>query len=145
VNTVHYLIDSNVLSRLTAEQRRSDFLREHCRIPSEVLYEVQTFPDIGQLRALEYPVSSALLWHVREVMETEVPGNFKLVNLYRNKGNADPILIATALTAMRKASGTLFGEDWKVVTDDVAVRDKATAMGVGWLSTEDLVAKIAQT
>ncbi len=73
-----------------------------CRISSEVLYEVQTFPDIEQLRALECPISSDLLVHVREVMKTEVLGDFKLVDLYRNKGNADPILIATALTAMRK-------------------------------------------
>ena len=78
-------------------------------------------------------------------MKTELPGDFKLVVLYRNQGNADPILIVTALTAMRKVSETLFGEDWKVVTDDGAVPDKATALGVTWLSTENLVAKIAQT
>ncbi len=31
------------------------------------------------------------------------------------------------------------------MTDDGAVRDKATAMGVTWLGTENLVAMIAQT
>ncbi len=57
-------------------------------------------------------------------MKTEIPGDFKLVDWYRNKGNAHPILFATALTAMRTASETLFGEHLQVATDDDAVGDK---------------------
>jgi len=62
------------------------------------------------------------LEHVRKVMKTVQPGDFKLVDLYRNKGNGDPILIATAIDAIRKADETLFKEDSQIVTDDSAVR-----------------------
>lgn len=130
-----YLLDANALSRLSTYQRGCAFVRRRCRIPSEVLHEIRGFPDVSQLRALEYPVSAELLESVSEVLKTVPPGDFKLIDLYRNKGNADPILVATALTGMRKASETLFSEDWKIVSDDDAVRAKAEEHGVEWLST----------
>lgn len=134
-----YVLDTNVLSRLANRQRQSPFLRAHCRIPSEVLHEVRGFPDIEQLRALNFPLDGRVLECLREVMKTVRPGDFKLIDLYSNKGNADPILVATALTGMRRAADTLFLEVWSVVSDDEAVRAKACEFGVMWLSTEAFV------
>jgi len=139
VNSVVYLLDANVLSRLSAGQRGNSLVREHCRIPTEVLHEIEGFPDFRQLRALELPVSVEQLECVRQVMKSVAPGDFKLVDLYRSKGNADPILVAAALIGIRQSSETLFSEDWKVVSDDDAVRAKAADHGVEWLSTEDFV------
>ena len=140
-----YVLDANVLSRLSVHQRGNSFVREHCRIPAEVLHEIDGFPDVRQLRALDFPVSAELLACVSEVMKTLRPSDFTLVDLYRNKGNADPILVATALTGIRHASETLFCEDWKVVSDDDAVRTKAEEHGVGWLSTADFVLLLPPT
>jgi hypothetical protein len=134
-----YVLDANVLSRLSARQRRSSFVRERCRIPSEVLHEIRDFPDIDQLRGLDLPMTAELLECLREVMKTVTPADFKLIDLYGNKGSADPILVASAITGKRQSSETLFWEDWKVVSDDEAVRAKAAEHGVGWLSTADLV------
>lgn len=143
MNSDKYVLDANVLSRLSAEQRRSSFVQERCRIPSEVLHEIHGFPDIDQLRTLDFPMSAALLKHLKQVMRTVPPGDSTLVDLYRNKGNADPILIASAMTGMSQSAETLFDENWKVVSDDGAVRVKATALGVGWLSTADFVLLLA--
>jgi hypothetical protein len=134
-----YVLDANVLSRLSADQRRSSFVRHHCRIPAEVLHEVEGFPDIAQLRALNIPVTGEMLECLSEVMKTVAPRDFKLVDLYSNKGNGDPILVAAALTGMRQASETLFDEDWKVVSDDHAVRAKAEEHVVDSLGTTDFV------
>ncbi|MGB3686547.1 MAG: hypothetical protein WA991_12060 [Ornithinimicrobium sp.] len=47
---------------------------------------------------------------------------------------------------MRTALEMLFGEHWQVGRDRRrCLRGNATAMGVGWLGTETLVAKITQT
>jgi hypothetical protein len=40
------------------------------KIPSEVLHEAATFPDIAMLRTFEYPMSADFLNLVREVMST---------------------------------------------------------------------------
>jgi hypothetical protein len=135
MNAAVYVLDANVLSRLSAGQRQSSFLHAHCRIPSEVLHEIQGFPDIEQLRALDFAVNAEVLESLTGVMETVTPDDFKLVDLYGNKGNADPILVATALTGMRRAADTLFTEEWVIVTDDHAVRAKASEFSVRWLST----------
>lgn len=134
-----YVLDANVLSRLSARQRHSSILRSRCRISSEVLHEVRGFPDIEQLRALDFPLDGEVLRCLREVMKTVRTDDFKLVDLYGNRGNADPILVATALTGMRQAAETLFIEEWVVVSDDHAVRAKASELGVRWLSTTDFV------
>lgn len=139
MNEVWYLIDTNVLSKLTPAQRASTFMQGCCRIPSEILYETSGFPDIAMLRELEYPVSPEILDLVREVMKTVPPGDFKLVDLYRAKGNGDPILIATALDGIRAAEQTLFEQDWKIVTDDAAVRSKAFEFEIGTLSSKRFV------
>lgn len=44
----------------------------------------------------------------------------------KNRGNADPILVATALDAIAKSEETLLIEDWQIVTDDEGVKKKAS-------------------
>ena len=75
-----------------------------------------------------------------QVLQTLRPGDFKLIDLYANKGNADPLVVACALAGVRESEGTLFPVSWKVVSDDLAVRSKATELGLEWLSTEAFVA-----
>lgn len=134
-----YLVDNNVLSRISREQRRSQFFRDRCRLSTEVLHEASGFPDIEELRKLEYKVDADVLVRVRSVMATLEPGDFKLVDLYRNQGNADPLLIASALQAMERSTETLFHENWSIVSDDAAVRAKATEFGIESLGYGDFV------
>lgn len=81
MNLVRFFIDTNVLSRLTRAQRASKFFRDNCSLCSEVLHEASGFPDLAELRRLEYPVSPGVLTRVREVMSTVSPGDFTMVDL----------------------------------------------------------------
>lgn len=142
MNLVRYLVDSNVLSRLTRAQRATRYFRDNCSLSTEVLYEASGLPDHAELRRLEYPVSAGVLARLREVMATVPPGDFKLVDLYHNLGNADPILIASALEATEVAAATLFAVDWRIVTGDAAVVRKAAEFGVATLGFEEFVVLI---
>lgn len=86
---------------------------------------------------LEYPVSADVLNLVREVMSTVPPGDKDLIDLYHVRGNADPILVATALDAIAKSEETLLVEDWQIVTDDEGVKKKASEFDLRTVSSAE--------
>ncbi|WP_445159656.1 hypothetical protein ACTXG5_15540 [Mycobacterium sp. Dal123C01] len=120
-----YLVDSNALSVLSKNQRGGVFFRTHCHIPDEVLYEARGFPDIGELKACRYETTTNVLRYLITVMATVPYADTKLVDVYANRGNADPLIVACALDAQGCDEGMLFGPVWVVVSDDDAVRGKA--------------------
>lgn len=107
-----------------------------CRLPSEVLHEARFLPDVDSLRALEYETTGAVLRQLQTIMASLPPGDFDLVDLYANLGNADPLLVACALDAMEEAESGLFGLDWTVVTNDHAVLSTAKEFGVTTLTSQ---------
>ncbi|MGN6609928.1 MAG: hypothetical protein ACTHMS_23320 [Jatrophihabitans sp.] len=124
-----YLVDTVTLSRMTAAQRACAFVRSRCRIPEEILFEAQGLPDIDVLKQLAYPITTAVLEKVKVVMATIIPKD-KVVDLYRNKGNGDVMLLATALTEMDVSAGQLIGDRWIIATGDDGLTKKAADMGV---------------
>jgi hypothetical protein len=142
VSDIRYLVDNNVLSKLSPAQRSSQPFRARCLIPSEVLFEASGFPDIEALSQLEVPVSAQVLLQLQRVMRTVLVADFTLVDLYANKGNADPILIATALGKAADSADTLFPEEWRIVTDDVAVHSKAAEFDVRVMSSREFLATL---
>lgn len=120
-----YLVDNNVLSTLSRDQRASSFFHTHCYIPDEVLYEARGFPDIEELKTRRYEMTDGVLRHLILVMKTVPVTSTKLVDLYANRGNADPIIVACALDAQSQNEDKLFGPTWVVISDDDAVRSKA--------------------
>ncbi len=141
MNETRYLLDANVVSRLTAEQRVSPFVTKFCRVPADVMHEVRGLPDRASIAHLKLPVNAPTLLRLRDVMATVTPGDPSLIDLYRFKGTADPVLIAAALAADH-GEGQLWPIEWHVVSDDKAVRDTASAVGVPWLSRADLTVLI---
>ena len=141
MNDDRYLLDANVLSRLTPAQRASAFVAEHCRIPSEVLYEARGLPDIHLVEPLELATTTAMLERLRGVMASIAPEDRTLVDLYRNRGGADPVIVAAALTADRD-DASLWPTVWHVVSDDRAVRATATLFDLDVLSRAELVTLI---
>jgi hypothetical protein len=135
-----YIIDNNALSFIGREHRASDFFKEHCRIPSEVLHEAEGFPDIEELKRLEYPVTASVLTLLAEVMASVPVNDTKLVNLYANLGNADPLLVATALDGQRRDATALFGPTWVVVSGDKAVQAKAGDFGLTVKTNQEFLA-----
>lgn len=126
-----YLLDNNVLTKLTVEERASPFVATYCNIPAEVFYEARGLPMINDLSLLVYPTTAGVLVALAGVMSTVPVGDIKLVDLYHNNGNADPLLIACALDAQRSPQ-SLFQQRWTIVSDDQAVRAKADEFAVEW-------------
>lgn len=135
-----YLLDNNVLSHLSRAQRASTFFLERCRLPLEVLHEAESYPDAAALKQVGYPTTARVLELLRRVMATVPESDTSLVDLYANKGAADPLLIACALHAAEEAASLLWKPTWVVVSNDKAVRAKATEFSVKTYTREEFFA-----
>lgn len=136
-----YLVDTVTLSRMTATQRASMFMRRWCRIPEEILYEAQGLPDSESLKPLIYPITSTVLDKVKTVLATIRPDD-KVVDLYRNKGNGDVMLLASALTEMDVSAGQLIGDRWIIATGDDGLTKKAAELSVLTCTPDEIIALI---
>jgi hypothetical protein len=137
-----YVVDTNALIRLKSHRRASPHFLEHAVFPGEVLREAARLPDIGALHANVYPTTPSVLdWLVR-VMVTVPASDRTLVDLYANKGGADPFVIACALDGRDRESVYLDAPEWIVVTNDDAVRDKAGEFGLSVLSSAELADRL---
>jgi len=135
-----YVIDNNALTFLGPAHRAGTFFKQHCRIPSEVLHEAEGFPDIEELRQLEYRTTPNVLAALVEVMASVPPEDRKLVDLYANLGNADPLVVACALNGQqRDDEGALFSLTWTVVSGDKAVQATARRFGLPVLTNEEFL------
>ena len=136
-----YLLDNNVLSHLSRAQRASAFFLERCRLPAEVLHEAGDHPDAATLKRVEYPTTARVLELLREVMATVPESDTALLDLYANKGAADPLLIACAVHATEEAAPLLWKPTWTIVSNDKAVRAKAAEFGVAACTREEFFAR----
>ncbi|BCW35953.1 hypothetical protein StoSoilA2_20090 [Arthrobacter sp. StoSoilA2] len=141
MNEEMYLIDNNVLSHLSPAQRSSEFFRAQCRIPSEVLHEADGYTDADSLTAVEYPTTMGVLKFLQKVMATVPEDDTSLVNLYANKGAADPLLVACALDAIQESETWLFGPAWIIVSNDKAVRAKGAEFGIESCTRDEFVCR----
>ncbi|MGJ5589787.1 hypothetical protein ACSBQY_00975 [Micrococcus lylae] len=133
-----YLLDNNVISRMTPIQRSSQFVRERCFITEDVAHEGRGYAeDLASIRVIRR--SAGMLAHLARIMRLIAPSDTSLVDLYANKGAADPVLIATALEGMEAERDRLFQHKIRVVTEDRAVRRLSTDVGVDVLSLEEFL------
>lgn len=137
-----YLVDNNALGFIGAKRRASDFFRMHCRVTEDVAYEARFTAKGSALTGLTVPVTPDILRQVSKVMATVPVGDKSLVDLYGNKGAADPLLVATALVLDERESLSLLGDQWIVVTRDWAVIAKAQEFEIQTSTPEDLAAII---
>ncbi len=141
--TDYYLVDTVTLSRMTANQRGSKFMRTYCRIPEEILFEAQGLPDLDTLKQLKYPITTIVLENVKAVVATLKSGD-KVVDLYSNKGNGDAMLLATALTEMAVNDGRLIPDRWIIATADDGLTRKAAELAVATCSSDEFISLVAQ-
>lgn len=139
MNDVIYVIDNNALSKIDSEQRKGDYFQNYCRIPTEVLYEARWADDLNELENVEYPITVDFLETLKAVMDSLPVTDTSLIDLYANEGNADPMVVAVALMGQRVLQPTLFEPEWKVVSNDKAVRAKAEEFGIRVLSSEEFL------
>lgn len=145
MTTNRFMVDNNALMALGEHRRASRFFQEHCLIPEDVLYEARYLPDHALLSNLCVGVTPAIIGHVREVMASMKIGNTDLVDLYGNKGTADPVLIGSVTAAVEDEAGTLFPDDWYLVTSDKAVVVTAKAFRVRTKPPHELAQLIDET
>ena len=142
MNRTLYLVDNNALVALRRERIRSAFFRSCCRVTDDVLREAREHPDQPFLSQNRYEITPNVLEQIRRVMQTVEVGDTSLVDLYGNKGAADPGLIASALDAIALDAERLFADTWVLVTNDRAVEAKAAGLDITTLRPADLAALI---
>lgn len=135
----YYLLDNNVVSHLSRRDLGSALFTERCRVPSEVLHEARGNRHRGLLDAVEYRTDAAVLGALVDVLRTVSPSDTKLLDLYANKGNADPILVACGLVESRKSALMLVQPLWYVVSNDSHVRTRAEALGLRSMTRESFL------
>lgn len=127
-----YLIDNNALGPL-GDKKQSLFFAKNCRVPAEVAYESRRARHAKLLEPLTIEMTPAMLAELAGVMKTVAVGHTGLIDLYDNKGAADPILVAMACVLN---SEDLFADNWVIVTKDKEVIALAKEFGVD-LETPD--------
>lgn len=141
MNVTRYLVDNNALGMLGLGRRQAKFFRDHCRLPEDALYEARFRSDYSTLQDLVYPVTPSVLVRLRAVMSTVAPSDVSLVDLYKNLGAADPLIIASALDANANED-SLFPDTWVIVSHDKALLLKAGSLGIECVSPERLAEHI---
>jgi hypothetical protein len=135
---VKYLVDNNALKDLGAARRKAKYFREHCCVSADVLYEARFSRDHAALSTLQVDMNAAALEFVRKIMATVPVGDTSLIDLYGNRGAADPGLIALALEAHDREQATLFPDTWIIVTNDKAVLGAAQDFGIETMTPSTL-------
>lgn len=133
-----YLLDTNVVLQLGAKSlSESRFFVQHCQLIDDVIDELDLELDWDAVR---YPTTARLLQVLISVMATIPVGDISLIDLYRNKGRADPVIIAAALDAIEEDRGSLMGEvrEWVVVSEDQAVRRTCADFGIPTVGLEEM-------
>lgn len=143
--TNRYLVDNNALIALGRDRVASAFFRAYCQVTTDVLREAEEHPHLAQLQANAYPLTPAVLSQLRTVMTQLTIGDTSLVDLYANKGTADPGLVASALDAMAANEGVLFHEEWAVVTNDRGVAAAAARHGVVTIKPAELARRVDES
>lgn len=129
-----YLVDNNALGPL-GYRKKSEFFAEHCRVSADVAHESRRAKHAELLTSLTMDPTPVMLAQLTSIMKSIPVGDTTLVDLYNNKGTADPLLVAMAAVL---STENLFSEDWVIVTNDKAVAAKAEEFNVESMTPQDL-------
>lgn len=138
MNETKYFVDNNALVALKGSRIRSDFFLTYCRVTADVLWEARENPEQAVLARTVHEVTPEILEQVRAVMKTVEVGDTRLVDLYKNKGTADPGLLASVLDAIAADDGKFFFDNWVLVTNDCAVAEKAAELRIATIKPDEL-------
>ncbi len=142
MNETKYLVDNNALIALGVGRVRSSFFRDYCHVTPDVYFEAIEHPEARLLSELSTDFDPNTFEHIRQVMRAVPPGDTRLVDLYKNKGAADPGLIAWVQQMGVADEGSLFPDQWILVTNDVAVSELALGLGQVAIGSVQLAALI---
>src|SRR6478735_5102693 len=137
MNQTLYLVDNNALIALRRRRVQTAFFQAYCRVTADVLWEAKEHPDRSLLEPNSVEVTPVVLEEIRAVMGQIEAGDTSLVDLYANKGTADPGIIGTVRALRAEQEGLLFADTWVIVTNDRAVEAAATDHGIPTMKPGD--------
>lgn len=143
MNDDHYLLDTVTVSRMSDYQLSSAFVQNKCMLAEEILYELRGNRNRARVEKLALEIDVSVLDHVKDIlMNTDAVG--KVLDLYKNEGNGDILLVATALAKISDDSQrlNLFQSSWTIVSDDSGLADLAKSLNIVTLSTNDFIKKL---
>lgn len=135
-----YLLDNNALTKLTTPERRNPLVRDRCMLIDEVHYEAR-FRSRPDLDPHVLPVTPDVLGWLVKVMAH--PDSEVLIDLYHCQGNADPLLIASALALTEQSKTTLFSTTYIIVTDDERLTSQAKSFNIATTTSAEFRARLA--
>lgn len=143
VTTPCFFVDTNALSKLGPRYRATKYFRNYVLLPSVVIQEAGNPEDISNLKELEEGMTPQILRCLIEIMKTISADDKHLIDLYRNKGKADPIIVAYALNEASLEANCLFPvHEVYIVTNDKAVRELGERFAIKVLSSDDFIRQI---
>lgn len=126
----YYLLDANVVLRLSGLVLKSDLVVQRCHVPGEVIHEARFSPNAGVFAHRAIPATPSVLAELKRVWSVVPEDDTDLVDLFKGKGAADPLLVAIVLDQQSQASNGLFSDEWTIVTDDRAVENLAKVFAI---------------
>lgn len=120
-----YLIDTTPAVAITKDMFETNFYKEKCFFPEEVLYELRDNCNYERFIKNVIKIDKDILYFLQTTVMTGLTDNSKLVDLYQNKGNGDVFIIATILSKQYDDRGSLFRTRWVIVTEDKGVMEAA--------------------
>lgn len=116
-----------------------------CRGVPSPFHAADRFPNIEELKQVEYPITANVIMLLIEAVPSVPVHDRALVNLYANLGNADPLVVATAIDAQRTEEAALVGPTWIVVSGDKAMQAKAREFGLAVKINQEFLADLELT
>lgn len=140
---IKYLIDETPCASLQNDWIKSEFFQNYCYVPEEILFELRDniFLDMSLLIKRNIPVTYEIL---NKLQYFVMPQIGKIVDLYKNEGNGDTLLIATALDMREKEDKKLVKSEWIIVTSDKGVANLAKKFNIRTISKSDFFEIITQ-
>ena len=133
---VKYLIDETPCASLDNDWLESEFFQNYCYISEEILFELRDNNrlDFSLLVKNSIPVTYEIL---NKLQQFVMPQIGPIVDLYKNEGNGDALLIATALNMREKEDEKLVKCEWAIVTSDKGVATLAKKFDLRAISKKD--------
>ena len=122
-----YLIDETPAASLKNEWMKTNFFKNNCFIPEEIMYELRDNYefDLNELKKNQIQVSYDILNALQIVM-----AQAKVVKLYHNEGNGDALIVATAMAMKNLENSKLIKNEWVIVTSDKGVVALAKTLAI---------------
>ena len=128
-----FLLDTVTVSKLTDEQLSSDLVQQNCKLPEEIMHELENNPKQVSVQTLGEAVNAALLLKASELLTQ--PSVQRLLDLYGFEGNGDVLLLAQAVLGKEVGQLQFFSKRWVIVSDDKKLIAAAIANGIDTLDT----------